>query len=223
MEIKYKKTLLSYKYLVMFDLASHTTGVCLWSIPDHSPVETRIIRTSGKFKTESLYNELQKYFDELYKRGIEKKDVLVYQEAMPTQLRGGSSTIQTFVALAKSHAILNLFLLQNEIDFYDDVGVYPASTHAYFKRLVPPPPDQKGVDKDSIRRYVLSTFPLEEVSLDESDAVFLAMTFVDIKWNNDIDAEVREVKRHKRSLVSEAAKRDCDEKIRSLMDLKVTF
>lgn len=219
MEIKYQKQLCSYKYLVMFDLASNITGVCLWDISLHRPARTDVIKTSGKFKTISLYDSIAQYFSDLFSSGICASDVLVYKEAMPTQLRGGASTIQTFISLAKSHAVLNLYLLQNNIDFYDDVGVYPASTKAYFKRLNPS--FESTVTKEDVRDYVSSLYNLSCLSLDESDAVFLAMTFVDVKWDNDIGEAIREIKRHKKTLVSPSAKNEQDKKILVLSSLKI--
>ena len=137
MKIQFKKTLSAYKYLVMFDLASRISGVCLWDIQHHTPIKTHVITVAStcETKTQQLYLEIEKYFIQLREEGIEWKDILVYQEAMPTQVHGGSSTIQTFIALAKSHAVLDLFLANNNIDFYDDIGVYPASTHAHFRHL----------------------------------------------------------------------------------------
>ena len=56
---------------------------------------------------------------------------------------------------------------------YDEVGVYPVTTHAYLRRLLSLPQDVK-VDKALIRRYVEDTYGLANLTLDESDAVFLA-------------------------------------------------
>ena len=218
--IKGKIKLNTYKYLVMFDLASKITGVCLWDLQSHKPIQTEVIKvdTSAGLPVASLYDALDGYFNAI-SQIVPLESVLVYKEAMPTQLRGGSSTVQTFIALARSHAVLDLYLDQHNIDSYDTIGVYPASTHAYFKHL-------KGlgnadkVDKQMVNEYVRQQYDLPALTLDESDAVFLAETFVRSKWNRDIDELVREVKRHKKTLKASHAINECDNKIGILLSLK---
>lgn len=219
MYIKFHKTLKNYKYLVMFDLASKITGVCLWNLGSNCPEQTTIIRVdkTEHSSTVELYNQLKIYFDELSKK-VPLKDILVYKEAMPIQA-GKFTTIQTLMALAKSHAILDLFLYQYNIDSYDNIGVYPASTRAYFKRVCPLPEGQHE-EKTDINNYVINKYHLASLSLDESDAVFLAETFIQSKWNKDIDEEIREIKRHKKTLKATHAIIACDEKIGFLLNLK---
>ena len=222
MKIKGKEKITKYKYLVMFDLASHVTGICLWDIQKHSPISTQIIKvpSSCESKVLQLGISLKEYFETLVEQGIDLKEILVYKEAMPTQVHGGSSTIQTFIALAKSHAVLELFLSQNNIDSYDDIGVYPASTHAHFRHLLNLEAKEK-VDKEKIREYVLEKYNLSEITFDESDAIFLAQTFVESKWNKDIQEEIREIKRHKKTLKAQHAIIECDNKITFLESLKI--
>lgn len=45
-----------------------------------------------------------------------------------------------------------------------------------------------------------SEYGLSSVSFDEADAVFLAKTFVDIKWNKDLTERIREIGRHIKTL-----------------------
>ena len=222
MKIRTKKSLSGYKYLVVFDLASRITGVCLWSIAEHRPITTQVIKVNAtcESKIKQLYVEIQAYFQQLQQQNIDLKDILVCKEAMPTQVHGGSSTIQTFIALAKSHAILDLFLENNNIDFYDDCGIYPASTHAYFRHIMDLNTQDK-VTKEDVRQYVMSKYGLADISLDESDAVFLAETFVGAKWNRDLDEAIREVKRHKKELKAQHAIEQCNEEIEFLLSLKI--
>lgn len=220
MYIKGKESLNKYKYLVMFDLASKVTGVCLWDLQKNEPLQTGVLKidTSVGLPVASLYDALDKYFDAIG-QVVPLEEVLVYKEAMPTQLRGGSSTVQTFIALARSHAVLDLYLDQHNMVSYDVTGIYPASTHAYFKHI-------KGlgvadkVDKQMINEYVRERYEIDELTLDESDAVFLAETFVMSKWNRDIDELVREVKRHKKTLKASHAINECNNKIELLLSLK---
>ena len=223
MEVKLQKKLTDFEYLVMFDLASKNTGICLWDIQHKIPILTYKISVTdtGIYKERDLYAAIGAFFDLLSERGFRKESLLVSKEAMPTQLRGGNSTVQTFVALAKAHAVLNLYLAQNEISAYDCVGVFPASTHAYLRKLRAWDASFK-VTKDDIKRYVIEQYGVSsDLSFDEYDAIFLARTFVDIKINKDIEEAVRDIKRHKKTLKSAHAIAVCDEEIKRLGALKV--
>lgn len=220
MVIQGKKGLNEYKYLVMFDLASHNTGVCLWNIENNIPMETFSIvadKVDGIFVS-NLYKQLDIFFNKLLDMGIKKEEVFVSKEAMPVQLRGGSSTVQTFIAMAKAHAILDLFLDQHDIDVYDYKGVYPATTHAYLKKLLGEDV-KKTVDKKDIKEYVTKTYGIEVNNFDESDAAFLAATLVESKWDKDIQERIKEVKRHKKELKMKKAIQDCDDQIAELEKL----
>lgn len=220
MVIQGKKGLNEYKYLVMFDLASHNTGVCLWDIENNIPLKTFSIvadKVDGIFVS-NLYKQLDIFFDKLLDMGIKKEEIFVSKEAMPVQLRGGSSTVQTFIAMAKAHAILDLFLDQHDIDVYDYKGVYPATTHAYLKKLLGEDA-KKTVDKKDIKEYVIKTYGIEVNNFDESDAAFLAATLVGSKWNKDVQEEIKEVKRHKKTLKANKAIADCDAKLEFLISL----
>lgn len=222
MEIKFRHKLTDYKYLVMFDLASKNTGVCLWDIQNKAPVSTYKISVTetGLNKELDLYNALDEYFQHLFSQGILRKDLLVSKEAMPTQLRGGSSTVQTFIALAKAHAVLNLYLARSEIPTYDSIGLYPASTHAYLRKLRGWDTSTK-VAKDDIKYYVIENYKVSDnLSFDEYDAIFLALTFMNIKFNKDLEEAIKDIKRHKKTLKSPHAIASCDETIAFLNGLK---
>lgn len=223
MEVKLQKKLTDFEYLVMFDLASKNTGICLWDIQHKIPILTYKISVTdtGIYKERELYAAIGAFFDLLSEKGFHKETLLVSKEAMPTQLRGGNSTVQTFVALAKAHAILNLYLAQNEIPTYDCVGVFPASTHAYLRKLRGWETSFK-VTKDDIKHYVVDQYGVSsDLSFDEYDAIFLARTFVDVKINKDIEEAVKDIKRHKKTLKSAHAIAACDETIRFLEALKI--
>ncbi len=222
MVIKYEKHIRDYKYLLSFDLASHNTGICLWDIQNYKPIKTFMLVTK---KSESfvydLYNNLDNFFKKLVEEEkIELKDLFVCKEAMPAQLRGGSSTVQTFMALAKSHAILDLFLQQHNIDVYDFVGIYPATTHACLRKILQV--DSKfTIDKDTIKEYIKSEFGLDVLNYDESDAAFIAVTLITSKWNKDILEEIKEVKKHQKQLKSARAIADCESTIEFLANLTI--
>lgn len=222
MIVKYNKKIRDYKYLISFDLASHNTGICLWNIEKNKPEKTFLMTTK---KTENfvydLYQNLEIFFASLQKDfNIDLKDVFVCKEAMPVQLRGAASTVQTFVALAKSHAVLDLFLQQHDIDVYDYTGIYPITTHSYLKKLLSEE-NVESVDKNTIKKYVEQEFNLVVKSYDESDAVFLAVTLIQSKWNKDILEEMKEIKKHKKELVMKNAIAECEKKIDFLINLTI--
>lgn len=196
MQVKFIQHLERYNYLIMFDLASKVSGVCVWDIKASRPLRTAKIELSKDTELDQreLFEAIDSFFKELFLSGIDKESILVYKEAMPVQVRGGHSTMQTFIALSKSHAVLDLYLSLNNIDVYDYVGIYPISTHSYLKKLVTFQKDHK-VTKDDIAQYVKDFYGLENLSYDESDSVFLAKTFVEVKWNKDLKEEIKDIKK----------------------------
>ncbi len=224
MEIKFKKHFDEFKYLLMFDLASRNTGVCLWDINNNKPIETRALSVTGKEELPAveLLHVIQYYLKDLNLRhGIDiKRDVLVVKEAMPTQLRGGSSTMQTFIALARSHCVLDTLLYENGIATYDYVGIYPITWHNLFKKVANLGKDDK-VTKEIVYDYIISHYKFDhQLTLDESDAVFLCYTFFAVKWNNDLAEQIKEVKRHRKTLKAPHAIKSCDVEISRLEGLK---
>ncbi len=221
MIVKCNKKLSEYKYLVSFDLASHNTGVCLWNISLKKPEKTFLISVQ---KSENfvfnLYQELVNFFNYLEENYCSKKEIFVCKEAMPLQLRGGSSTVQTFLALAKSHAILDFFLQQNGIDVYDYIGIYPATTHACLKKIMCL--DSKAtVDKKMINEYILNTYNISTKTFDESDAAFLAVTLISTKWNRDLCEQIKENKKHIKGLSSQKTIEDWTNRNVFLENLKI--
>lgn len=224
MMVKFQKRLDSFKYIIMFDLASHNTGVCLWDINQAKPLltETLTTNTHTELPASSLLDNIRIFFQKLItKYGINLlQDVLVVKEAMPTQLHGGSSTVQTFIALARSHCVLDTILYGNKIPTYDYTGVYPITWHNLFKQVAGLDKDAK-ITKELVRDYVVEQYHLEQdIGLDESDAVFLCYAFVNKKWDNDLAEQIREVKRHRKTLKAPHAIKSCDEEICRLEGLK---
>ena len=224
MIVKFHKNLKEFKYILMFDLASHNTGVCLWNIKDARPVLTETIVTNKNVElpASELLDNLKAFCNKLVvKYGVNMlQDVLVVKEAMPTQLRGGSSTVQTFIALARSHCVLDTLMFGNMIPMYDYVGIYPITWHNLFKQENNLDKNDK-ITKELIHEYVIEHFHLDkDIGLDESDAVYLCHAFVSKKWNNDLSERIREIKRHRKTLKAAHAIKYCDEEIRRLESLK---
>ena len=224
MQIKFQQKITNYKYLLSFDLASTNTGVCLWDIQKNKPLQTSLLKVTGKqdLNAAELSKLIKEYFvflQEECKIDI-NHDILVIKEAMPSQVHGGSSTVQTFIALARSHCVLDLFLSENNIPTYDYIGIYPITWHNYFKKLINGDKDLK-ITKELVHDYVVHNFGLQDdIQLDESDAVFMCFTFLSIKWNNDIQEQIREVKRHKKLLKAAHAIKVQDAEIERLLSLK---
>lgn len=220
MEIKFKKSLSEYDHLIMFDLASKITGVCVFDLKKKKPLFTKVLKVTGIIELPSA--ELDFLIDNFFLDLREKElltNALVSFEAAPTQLRGGNSTVQTFIALAKAHAVLDLYLYKHKIDVYDYVGVYPISTHAYYKKITNSPQDTK-VTKENLRDWVYLQYNINNLTLDESDAIFLAVTLINSKYEKDIDEQIRECKRHKKTLKAAYAIQLVDEEIARLQKLK---
>lgn len=222
MIVRCNRKLKDYDYLVMFDLASHKTGVCVWDIKNNKPVKTCtlvVTKEDGIFVS-NLYEQIHEFFVKtIMELRTTSSQIFISKEAMPTQLRGGSSTVQTFIALAKAHAILDLCSKNFGLDVYDYTGVYPATTHAYLRKVLGLE-SKAAIDKKDIKKYIEENYGITVNSLDESDAVFLAVTLINTKWNKDIDEEIKEVKKHKKILKSAKAIRDCDDLMEELEKLK---
>lgn len=223
MKNKFIKQLESYEYILAFDLASKNTGVCVWEIKHNKPLFTTTIKVfkDAELPSADLKEKLEAFILSLQKQHhLDIDKILVIKEAMPTQLRGASSTIQTFVALARSHAILDTVLYTHKIPTYDYVGIYPITWHNYFKKVMKADKDFK-VDKQVVYEYNIKEYNLHDnLTLDESDAIFMCKTFIEIKWNNDIDEQIREIKRHKKILKAPHAIKVMDEEIVRLQQLK---
>lgn len=223
MVVKFHKKLSEYLYILMFDLASRNTGVCLWDIAADAPVFTTTIavRSGAELAVEDLYHQLEGLFARLKDMGINKNSILISKEAMPTQVRHKSSTIQTFVALARSHAILDLFATLNGVDVYDYTGVYPISTHSYLKKIGDFEKEHK-IEKQDIKNYVVLHYNISKfLTMDEYDAVFLAQTLVQVKWNRDLQEEIRAVRRHSRELKTAGGVARCQKTEAALRELLI--
>lgn len=223
METKFTKKLSDYDYVVMFDLATRSTGVCVWNVAESRPEYTENLVTTGRTgnRAKELMDELDGFFVRFLSRpGVSKERILVHRELCPIQ-QGRFTTAKTLISLGKSHAVLDLYLAEHGYDYYDLDGVSPSTTHAHFRHLAGLDPRAK-VEKEDVRRYLASEYGIDpSLGLDESDAIFLAKTFVERFWNSEIDEECREVRRHIKTLKSPKAIEAQKERIAFLSGLKV--
>lgn len=223
MEIKFVKKLSEYDYLVMFDLASKVTGVCVWNLKEGRPEYTeRLVVKDGEYnKAAALINQIDGFFMRLKERlGSEDlSKVLVYRELCPMQ-QGRFTTAKTLIALGKAHAVLDIYLAGMKLDYFDLMGVAPATTHAYYRKLKGLGPSDK-VEKADIRDYLVSEYGIpSDLTLDETDAIFLSKTFVDVFWDKEMDEAIRERKRHIKALKSANAIDKAKMEIEFLQSLK---
>jgi len=223
MEIKFTKKLSDYDYLVMFDLATKSTGVCVWNIKTARPEYTENIVTTGK--TGNRAKELMDGLDAFLVRFAHrlrapKEKVLVYRELCPIQ-QGKFTTAKTLISLGKSHAVLDIYLAEHGYDYYDLDGVSPSTTHAHFRRLTGLDSRTK-VEKEDVRKYLVSEYGIDpNLGLDETDAIFLSKTFVERFWNSEIDEECRAIRRHMKELKAQKAIENLKERISFLNSLKL--
>lgn len=230
MQIKFKKNLFDYKYLVMFDLASRVSGVCLWDLTNNKPLETFVIKVKDTVDIElpiiELNRQIDEFFKNLNKRGISLKDVVVSCEAAPLQA-GKFTTAQTLISLGKAHATLDLYCVANGIDVYDYIGIAPITWHSYFKKIMGL---DRSIEKEDVHDYVVAHYDLDpNLTLDESDSVFLAQTLIEKHWDDDIAEAIREEKRHIKGdekrhikpLKAPHAIKACEDRIEALKQLKI--
>lgn len=225
MEAKFRKKLSDYDYLVMFDLATGSTGVCVWDIAKARPVLTRNLLTTGKTgnRAKELWDALDGFFvDVAFQLGGAPIDrMLFYRELCPLQ-QGKFTTAKTLISLGKSHAVLDLYLSMNDCDYYDLEGVSPSTTHAHFRELSGLGTKEK-VTKEMVRDYLVKEYGIDpKTGLDETDSIFLAKTFVERFWDKEIDEEKRNVKRHMKTLKAPNAIAACKARIAELDSLKTS-
>ena len=222
MEIKFKKKLSDYDLLVMFDLATKNTGVCVWDIKSAKPLETHTLVAGGKGSSGSmtvdLWNVLDGFFLDLIKK-YDSRAILVYREAAP-YAQGKFTTSKTLVALGKAHAVLDLAIHKYDLATFDDYGISPMTTHSHYKHLMGLPASAK-VTKENLRDYIKEKYGITpEKGLDETDAAFLCVTFVESFWDKAIDEEIKTEKRHRKTLKAAKAIEAIDARIAELKDMK---
>jgi len=223
MEAKFRKKLSEYDYLVIFDLATRSTGACVWDLRKGEPLYTENLITTGKTgnRARELWDALDRFFVHLAcKFGlVYSSKILVHRELCPIQ-QGKFTTAKTLISLGKSHAVLDLYLEERAIDYYDLEGISPSTAHAYFRRLAGLDARDK-VEKEDIRDYLVREYGIDpSTGLDETDAIFLAKTFVDVFWDKQIDEEIKERRKHRKGLKAPAAIAAVDAEIERLRSLK---
>lgn len=226
MQVKFNKRLEEYDYILSFDLAKHITGYSLMEI------ETNKILVSGLVETDSSNGTPWKEFYDKVKETIvflrEKygNNFFVLKERLPNQ-NGPRSSIAALQELAKVHAIFDLLVDQMYLDYYDFLGVSSVSEKAIVRSYT-------GIEKptkDDVFNFVVSVCPnFEPILINEkkkiydtntSDSIMVSLTLILKKWNSDIEAEIKELRKKTKLYKRERDVSLAEEKIGYLQNLKI--
>lgn len=216
---KFKNQLSEYKYILGIDLATYVTGVSLYDVQSNTfPIlQEIVVSKDSDCKSFDLYNQLTFLFQEI--RTFANGAVLIVKEALPIQ-NGPHSTINTLQSLAGSHAVLDIVVAQNNdlFHYYDDKGIYTISVKALFKSEKVHKPDKKDV-----RQGVVDYFHLDDSLLTDniSDSIGVIYTLLQRKWNNDLQEEIKSVKKAMKPLKREYTKAIHQQHINFLESLKI--
>lgn len=223
MEIKFKKRQDEFKYVLSFDLAKRKTGWALCQINPFIIIKTGLIET-GKdsiMPWVDFYNQVNNVFDEV---GVlcGQDDFFVTKERCPNQA-GARSTIEALQRLAQAHAIFDLAVGKREIYCYDYIGVFSMSVKHFYKKLLGR--ESKDLpDKEDINAYLREQHPefiLKSSECDISDAIGVAQTLLQHKWNQDIEAEKKIYRKALKEAKTERGKKNATQALRALEELKI--
>lgn len=223
--VKYNKDIRSYEYVLSFDLASIRTGWAIVHIAwddnrKYTVVEKGIIDTQKFPEEESAQLQYQAFCDVLTEAKEKYKGkILVTKERLPNQ-NGKYTTIETLQSLAKTHALFDLAVTQVGIEKYDDIGTHVSTVRAYFRKIIG---NGKVVKKEQVRWVVYHNVENIDVyeDLNITDAVAVAMTFVDVKWNADIAERIRTLVKAQQKYKSQKKKMELGEDILHLRAMKI--
>lgn len=215
--VKFNKRLEDFDAILSFDLAQFKTGISVYSIQEKKIVKAWAIEVK---KTDpkpllSLYWKLKTVLRETVE---EYGKIIVIKESAPLQA-GKFTTAQTLITLGKCHGLLDVLTdLQEGVEPYDDVGVHSVSVKAFYRSKALPKPE-----KSDIRKAVVEYYDLDDTKLtdDISDSIAVTHTLVHRKWNQDIDDEIKRIKKEIKTLKAQKAIELRQEKIQELTAMKL--
>lgn len=224
MEVKFNKELNKYDYILSFDLAKHKTGWSLISLFNLEIIDCGLIETSreGIEVWLDFYNKLHSLFSKFKQ---EKIKFFVIKERLPNQ-NGIRSSIAALQELAKVHAIFDLLVLKEEIDYYDENGIHSISVKSFYK-------NKYGIDKPSkidIENFIKLEHPEIAIkgyntqkwwSTDITDSMAIIFTLMGKRWNGDIEEEIKLLKKKIKSLKREKDINIYENRINFLLSLKI--
>ena len=220
MQIKFQKKLDEYKYILSFDIATHT-GYSLYSIEEDKFITWGEIVVSDKDGFPpyvNFYYQLEDLLIKICSFVNNKPEVLCIKEKQVLQMMGHTTTVATIVNMAKLHAIFDEFMINSNIDVYDYEGL-PVPTHkAYYRRVL----GKKDITKQDVMKWVLGYYSISDKGITDNitDSMCFILPFME-KWNKDIDEEIRGLKREKKSLKMPKAIQERDNEIMRLSLLKI--
>ena len=224
MQVKFKKRLEDYDYILSFDLAKHITGYGLIGVHTQKIYESGVIIT--KKDSEMPWQEFYDKTKEVILSIREKygNNFFITKERLPYQ-NGPRSSIAALQELAKTHAVFDLLVSQLWVDYYDWDGVSSVSVRAFIKK-------ETGIEKPSkedVLRYIRTKYqdwsPLLEVSgkkydTNSTDAIGVGITLMQRKWDSDLDIEIKELRKKGKTLKKDSAIEENNQKIAFLQSLK---
>ena len=140
MEVKFNRRLDDYNYILSFDLAKHKTGYALIDFKSKKIEKYGLIVTDKEniMPWDYFYSKLREIIEEIRVK-TNGNNFFVIKERLPNQ-NGPRSSIAALQELAKAHAVFDLFVAQNGIDYYDYIGIHSVSVKSYYKT-------QYGIEK----------------------------------------------------------------------------
>ena len=220
--IKYQRKLNDFQYILSFDLAKRVSGYALWDFKNDKVLMAGVIDTRlapSDFIWKFFYDEVDKVIKKAQKIiGVNKSSLLfLTKEKLPTQ-NGPHSTIETLQGLAQAHSIFDLVASNAGIEMYDYEGIHSVSVKAYFKSLLI---DNEKPQKEDIAKYIKERFvgfDFGSLSLDVTDALAVAITLVEKKYDMDIKDEIKRIKKELKTYKSVAKKNELEEQIKHLQE-----
>lgn len=217
--VKFNKHLTDYRYVLAFDLAKHRTGYALVDILNNVVAMSGLVDmdNDAEFPWSGIYSQ---FMDVIHtaKSIAGDDEFFVTKEKLPNQA-GRFTTIASLQGLAQVHAIWELCCCHSEVEIYDREGVHSVSVRAHIAH-------QTGIEKptkEDVADYVSKKYGFKDVSaaLDVTDAIAVVDTLVDKKWNSDIDAEIKTLKKQIKTYKTDKKKNGLLAEIDRLKELKV--
>lgn len=200
------KDLSDKRFILSVDLALAKSGWCVYDLSSKKIVEKGLFQT----KSSDVHGVRLRYIYDTVK-GIHKKypKCHIVKETCPSQA-GKFTTIQTLQGLAKAHAALEIY--------------YPHADNIHAISIKWKIGGAASVKKEEIRKIVNDIYSLDikKSQLDISDSVAVLRTFL-IKFNEEIDKEVKSLKKKIKSLKTDKAINNNILKTKDLLGRKIEF
>lgn len=217
--VKFNKSITDYRYVLAFDLAKHRTGYALVDIVNNVVVMSGLVDmdNGAEFPWSGIYSQ---FMDVIHaaKSIAGNNGFFVTKEKLPNQA-GRFTTIASLQGLAQVHAIWELCCCHSEVEVYDCEGIHSVSVRAYIAH-------QTGIGKptkEDVADYVGKKYGFDGTStaLDVTDAVAVVDTLIGKKWDSDIDAEIKALKKQIKTYKTDKKKNELLTEIYRLKELKI--